>query len=56
MTRAEKKAQELGVTVTMEQVYDFIKTHQEAKKDTNDLIESGMDFDEASVLAYMSWC
>lgn len=54
MTRAEKKAQELGVT--MEQVYDFIKTHQEAKKDTNDLIESGMDFDEASVLAYMSWC
>lgn len=54
MTRAEKKAQELGVT--MEQVYDFIKTHKEAKKDANDLIESGMDFDEASVLAYMSWC
>ena len=54
MTRAEKKTQELGVT--MEDVYSFIKTHQEAKKDANDLIESGMDFDEASVLAYMSWC
>lgn len=54
MTRAEKKANELGVT--LEQVYDFIRNHKEAKKDANDLIENSMDFDEASVLAYMSWC
>lgn len=53
MTRAEKKANELGVT--MKEVYDFIRNHAEAKKDCNDLLNSGMDFDEASVLAYMTW-
>ena len=53
MTRAELKAKELGVTI--EEVYDFIRNHQEAKKDCNDLLASGMDFDEACVLAYMSW-
>ena len=53
MSRAKQKANELGVT--MKEVYDFIRNHAEAKKDCNDLLESGMDFDEASVLAYMSW-
>ena len=53
MTRAEAKAKEMGVT--MNEVYDFIKNHKEAKKDCNDLLASGMDFDEASVLAYSSW-
>lgn len=53
MTRAEAKAKELGVTI--EEVYEFIKNHYEAKKDCNDLLNSGMDFDEASVLAYMNW-
>lgn len=53
MTRAEQKAKELGVTI--EQVYEFIKTHAEAKKDCNDLLASGMDFDEAAVLAYLTW-
>lgn len=53
MTRAELKAKELGVT--MNEVYEFIKNHPEAKKDCNDLLNSGMDFDEASVLAYMNW-
>ena len=46
-------AKEMGVT--MNEVYDFIKNHKEAKKDCNDLLASGMDFDEASVLAYSSW-
>lgn len=41
MTRAEAKAQEMGVT--MNEVYDFIKNHKEAKKDCNDLLASGMD-------------
>lgn len=45
MTRAEAKAKEMGVT--MNEVYDFIKNHKEAKKDCNDLL--------ASVLAYSSW-
>lgn len=53
MTRAEAKAKEMGVT--MNEVYDFIKNHKEAKKDCNDLLASEMDFDEASVLAYSSW-
>ena len=53
MTRAELKANELGIT--MNEVYEFIKNHAEAKKDCNDLLASGMDFDEASVLAYMIW-
>ena len=53
MTRAEKKANELGVT--MKEIYDFIRNNKEAKKDCNDLLNSGMDFDEASVLAYMNW-
>lgn len=53
MTRAEAKAKELGVTI--EEIYEFIKNHHEAKKDCNDLLNSGMDFDEASVLAYMNW-
>lgn len=53
MTRAEAKAKEMGVS--MNEVYDFIKNHKEAKKDYNDLLASGMDFDEASVLAYSSW-
>lgn len=52
MTRAEAKAKEMGVS--MNEVYDFIKNHK-AKKDCNDLLASGMDFDEASVLAYSSW-
>lgn len=30
MTRAEAKAKEMGVT--MNEVYDFIKNHKEAKK------------------------
>ena len=46
-------ANELGVT--MKEVYDFIRNNKEAKKDCNDLLNSGMDFDEASVLAYMNW-
>ena len=53
MTRAEAKAKEMGVS--MNEVYDFIKNHKEAKKDCNDLLAIGMDFDEASVLAYSSW-
>ena len=53
MTRADAKAKEMGVS--MNEVYDFIKNHKEAKKDCNDLLASGMDFDEASVLAYSSW-
>ena len=53
MSRAELKAKELGVK--MNEVYDFIRSNEEAKKDCNDLLNSGMDFDEASVLAYMSW-
>lgn len=53
MTRAEAKAKEMGVT--MNEVYDFIKNHKEVKKDCIDLLASGMDFDEASVLAYSSW-
>lgn len=47
------KVKEMGVS--MNEVYDFIKNHKEAKKDCNDLLASGMDFDEASVLAYSSW-
>lgn len=53
MTRAELKAKELGAT--MNEVYEFVKNHPEAKKDCNDLMITGMDFDEASVLAYMNW-
>lgn len=53
MTRAEAKAKELGVTI--EEVYDFIRNNPEAKKDCNDLLRSGMDFDEACVLSYMNW-
>lgn len=53
MSRAELKVKELGIT--MDDVYEFIKNHAEAKKDCNDLLNSGMDFDEASVLAYMNW-
>ena len=53
LTRLTAKAKEMGVT--MNEVYDFIKNHKEAKKDCNDLLASGMDFDEASVLAYSSW-
>lgn len=53
MTRAEAKAKELGVTIN--EVYEFIKSHVEAKKDVNDLLASGMDFDEACVLGYMMW-
>ncbi len=48
-----KEAKELGVK--MNEVYDFIRSNEEAKKDCNDLLNSGMDFDEASVLAYMNW-
>ena len=53
MSRAELKVKELGVT--MNDVYEFIKDNAEAKKNFNDLLNSGMDFDEASVLAYMNW-
>ena len=52
MTRVAAKAKEMGVT--MNEGYDFIKNHKEVKKDCNDLLASGMDFDEASVLAYSS--
>lgn len=53
MTKVEAKLKELGMT--MNEIYDFIRDNDEARKNCNELLLSGMDFYEACVLTYVDW-
>lgn len=50
-TRPEMEAEKLGTT--LEQIYSFIHNNKTAKNNCNALLASGVDFDEACVIAYM---